>query len=180
MRRIADQPLYRKIPPPRSYGQVSHRPGNKECFLVPLAARYNREMDGQYGLSTIYRIIRNRWLSCTIAIVAIVPGLIWGIAESVNASGISLDFECQTPPDWPDEVATTGKGGRDPEILHPCTSYSPNYRVGFEQCLWEYLEPTDPKHNVPQLDGYALAAQNDGWMSCERQIERLSEQLGAD
>jgi len=58
--------------------------------------------------------------------VAILAFLEWR-----NAVGIEIAFEYQVPADYPAEVATKGKGGRDPHIKHPREEYVYWFTSGF-------------------------------------------------
>lgn len=75
----------------------------------------------------------------TLAVLSAVA--VWIAWESVNAYAISLDLSCRVPAHLPSEFETTGKGGQEPQTLHPSGSYPANYQLGFQERLQDFLQP---------------------------------------
>lgn len=118
----------------------------------------------------------------------------WRLLESRNAAGIDLVFvsEYQIPADYPTEIFTAGKGGRNPHIQYPREEYIEWFQCGFRYCHQRFVWPDDPWCNggpvdpyddacgpsLKQYGAYARRADEDGFKACFRQLRHLSDRFG--
>src|SRR5438445_8209699 len=117
-----------------------------------------------------------------------ISAAIWVVLEWRNAVGIDIALEYQVPADYPEEVATKGKGGRDSHIKRPREEYVYWFKSGFENCCNRFicrgsrskpdLDPYDDQSGpgLKQYGGYEYRADNEGFQECREQIRQLCDQ----
>lgn len=145
-----------------------------------------------------YRLSRFlQWRFSTLVLIAtsaaaLLSVLTWLGIESWNAWPIELTFEYRVPDEYPEKIATSGKGGRDPHVRYPREEYVYWFRAGFENCrdrfVWpEYplatrlpLDPYDDDEGpgLKQYGGYERRADEDGFRACQLQLRDLSDRYG--